>query len=181
MLLDTMLDRTCQTRVAPPPGRLPIVLSDRTCPFRGASDRTIISQEVLLPMASADIDILESPHAIGILLYVADHDGCRKMDVYNEVSHNSTMSRKIDSLEEAGLLEQRPMNRGLVIHLTDKGRRVSRLLADVRDALLSDGDAPSKRRTTFFASRCLYRRPVLFGYRTLRDERAPRYRTSFIL
>lgn len=85
---------------------------------------------------AADIDLFESPHTIRILLYVAEHDGCRKMDIYENVSHISSMTKKIDALEEAGLLEQRPLNRGTVLLLTDEGRRVSDLLEDIRDVLV---------------------------------------------
>lgn len=84
---------------------------------------------------SRRIGVLEAPHMMALILYLADNDGCRKIDVYRDVSHNSTMSRRIGALEEAGLVVLEQQGRGHAINLTERGYAVAGHIRNIRDVL----------------------------------------------
>lgn len=89
--------------------------------------------------ASLDgLRLLENSHMIQLLLYVDEHDNCRKNDIYNKVSHNSSMPKRIDALSDNGLIVQIPDGRGFRIALTDKGRKVADLLRQVSIILANE-------------------------------------------
>lgn len=92
--------------------------------------------------------VLESSHMIATMLYVADHDGCRKIDVYNDISHNSTMPKKIDMLEDAGLIVQTEVNRGIIITITDKGRAVAEKLRGIKGIMEGTAADVERSRST---------------------------------
>lgn len=75
--------------------------------------------------------VLEQMHSISTLLYLIEHDGCRKIDIYRDVSHNNTMPEKLNRMEDIGLIRQEPMGRGHLVHLTEQGRQVALQLAAV--------------------------------------------------
>lgn len=84
---------------------------------------------------SRTIGVLEAPHMMALLLYLAENEGCRKIDVYRDVSHNSTMSKRIIALEVAGLITLEQQGRGHLISLTTGGRSIASHIAKIRDEL----------------------------------------------
>ena len=83
------------------------------------------------------IRILEERHMTEIIMYVRDHDGCKKCDLYKAVARNSRMPSKIEMLESAGILTQSDHSRSVTLHLTRKGREVADSL-DSLDRFMSD-------------------------------------------
>ena len=72
------------------------------------------------------------------MIYLLDNDGCRKSDIYRDVSRNPRMPEKLDLLENRGLIVQSPIDeRNSVnihltnIHLTDMGKDVALALRDI--------------------------------------------------
>lgn len=94
--------------------------------------------------ASEGIGILESSHAIQILIFLLDHDGCRKLELYEGVTRTNFISRKIDDLEYAGLIEQHIDGRATRIFLTSSGRIAAAKLREVRDVIDAAGAGPSR-------------------------------------
>ncbi len=86
------------------------------------------------------IRLLEPAHTMSVLLYVLEHDGCMKTDVYRAICHNSTMARKLDALRDAGLLVHVLGDDATRLHLTEKGRRVAEILGEIRRVIGEDGD-----------------------------------------
>lgn len=82
--------------------------------------------------------LLESSHMIQLLIYVDEHDNCRKNDIYLDVSHNSTMPKKIDAASDSGLMIQTSDGRGIRLALTDKGKKVTSLLKEVGGILATE-------------------------------------------
>lgn len=82
---------------------------------------------------SRSIGVLESPHAMALIMYVYDNEGCQKSSVYADVSHNTTMARKIDALEREGILTQVPMARGKALYLTDTGKAIAVHLKEIQE------------------------------------------------
>lgn len=85
------------------------------------------------------LSVLESSRSLTILVYIAEHEGCGKMDLYRDTVRNSSMPRKLDALEDAGLITQTPDDRATVLRLTDKGRYVAENLMRIRDAMSARG------------------------------------------
>lgn len=90
--------------------------------------------------------ILESSYSTAILLYVAERGQCKKTDIYDHTTHGTTMPRKIDELENAGLLVQEKGDKMTLVRPTEKGARVAQLLAEIRDLIVSGGEAGEGRR-----------------------------------
>lgn len=90
--------------------------------------------------------ILESSYSTAILLYVAEKGQCKKTDIYDHTAHGATMPRKIDELENAGLLVQEKGDKMTLVRPTEKGARVAQLLAEIRDLIVSGGEAGEGRR-----------------------------------
>lgn len=76
-----------------------------------------------------------------ILIYIDAHGPCPKKDLYSHVSHNSTMPRKIEALEQAGLIAQTPNGRGMTVSLTAKGTDVAEAIGRLNRTLQSGSDA----------------------------------------
>lgn len=79
------------------------------------------------------VRILEEKHAISVMLYLLENDGCRKSEIYRDVSRNPRMPEKLEMMESAGLVVFDPPNHGLHprIVLTDMGRDVAEALSRI--------------------------------------------------
>ena len=71
--------------------------------------------------------ILQSANSLDILLYIRDHPGCRKSDIYQSVTRNAHTPEKIASLASMGLIEMTRTSRSNVtlMSLTDRGVRLT--------------------------------------------------------
>ena len=77
------------------------------------------------------LSVLENSHSISIMVYLSGHDGCKKSELYRYVCRGALMPRKLDALEEAGLIEQRPEGRYTRLFITENGMTVGRALYDL--------------------------------------------------
>ncbi|TQS79622.1 MAG: hypothetical protein A3205_02230 [Methanomassiliicoccales archaeon Mx-03] len=86
-------------------------------------------------------EILESANTVDILLYIHDHAGCYKSEIYQNVTRNAHTREKIESLSSAGLISISPAENGNgnILDLTDKGRAVMELLREL-ETILEDDD-----------------------------------------
>lgn len=91
-----------------------------------------------LDIPDQSCEILASSHAPSAVVYVSSHEGCNKTDVYWTVSHNSTMSRKLDDLDGAGLMDQTFDGRGYLLSLTVEGVEVAGHLSAIEGLLEQD-------------------------------------------
>ena len=71
--------------------------------------------------------ILQSANSLDILLYIRDHPGCRKSEIYQNVTRNADTPEKIASLTSMGLIEMACTSRSNVtlMSLTDRGVRLT--------------------------------------------------------
>lgn len=85
------------------------------------------------------LSVLCDTHAIPILLYVGERGQCIKTDIYREVGRPANMPKKLESLEDSGLIELEPKGDGrtTTVLLTDMGGRVVKLLRDIESILSS--------------------------------------------
>lgn len=84
------------------------------------------------------LSVLCDTHAIPILLYVGERGRCIKSDIYREVGRHANMPKKLESLEDSGLIEMESAGDGrtTTVLLTDMGGRVVKILRDI-EAVLS--------------------------------------------
>lgn len=85
------------------------------------------------------VQVLEEKHAISVMIYLSLHDGCRKSDIYRDVSRNPRMPNKLDMLESNGLIVQEPLGdrNSVRIRLTEVGRIVADALCGIEAAMNS--------------------------------------------
>ncbi len=77
------------------------------------------------------ISVFEASHMISALIFLLDHNCCRKTDLYEATYRSCMMPKKLVILQDAGMvtLIERP---GMTaIHLTDMGREVAEHFAEV--------------------------------------------------
>lgn len=88
-------------------------------------------------MSRNDVKYLEEKHVISSLLYIRDHPGCKKSELYVSVSKNPRMPHKLNLLESMGLinLEIRGDSTATFLYLTPKGVEVAEYLNNVANTL----------------------------------------------
>lgn len=79
------------------------------------------------------VAVLEKAHMISIMIYLLENEGCRKMELYQEVSNNPRMPDKLRELQEHGLIEQVQEGKSTKINLTECGRNVASTLSMLND------------------------------------------------
>ncbi|MBR2254326.1 MAG: hypothetical protein IJ856_00670 [Candidatus Methanomethylophilaceae archaeon] len=81
-----------------------------------------VSRNALMP--EGFVEVFESRHTIMILLFLEKEGPCSKSELYAAVSRNPNMPRKIELLEEHGLISRRPVlgKYQESLSITDKGR-----------------------------------------------------------
>ncbi len=78
---------------------------------------------------------LEEKHILSTLLYLRDNDGCKKIELYRDVSPNPRMPNKLNVLEKMGLITIDQENKRSNIFLTEKGKKVAESVKSIEDAL----------------------------------------------
>ena len=78
---------------------------------------------------------LEEKHVLSTLLYLKDHDGCKKIELYRDVSPNPRMPNKLSVLENLGLIRIDQESKRCNIFLTDKGKAVCESLGVIEKTL----------------------------------------------
>ena len=86
------------------------------------------------------VSVLEEKHAIVLMIYLSAHDGCRKSDLYRDISRNPRMPEKLDMLENSGLIVQEPIGErnSVRILLTEMGRKVADALVAIERMMSED-------------------------------------------
>ena len=79
------------------------------------------------------IDSLDQRHLMSIILFLHENGPSGKMEIYEAVSKNANMPRRLESLVDMNLLELENSR----FHLTDVGRNVATRLSDIEGMLTS--------------------------------------------
>lgn len=83
----------------------------------------------------ATIGVLNERHSLDILLYVYRHEGCMKTELYSGIDSRSRLPRKIQGLDDAGLLRQEEATASTRLYTTGYGREVASKLAEIEKIL----------------------------------------------
>ena len=83
--------------------------------------------------AESSLDKLDRKHMLSILVYLKNHRPAIKSDIHANISRNSGMADKLETLEKMGLIAMYDSfeNRTCYIILTDKGEKVAALIEDM--------------------------------------------------
>lgn len=81
------------------------------------------------------LEILGSRNVIPMILFIRETDGCRKTDIYQNVSRNAKMPDYIRSLQEIGIVEISERKGSSMINLTDKGKTIADLLGQISELI----------------------------------------------
>ena len=73
----------------------------------------------------------------GHLLYIRDHPGCKKSEIYQNVTRNAHTPERIGMMESDGLIrmEETPRSNVSLMYLTEKGDRLVDLLLEAESML----------------------------------------------
>ena len=85
------------------------------------------------------LDLLDGTHAIPILIYLKHNRPAIKTEIYDKVSRNSSMSKRLDELAYSGLISMYswPDARAVYVVLTEKGERVAGQLDEIIETVES--------------------------------------------
>lgn len=83
-------------------------------------------------MKGDPLSLLESRQSMRTVLFIREHEGCRKMELYDAVCGDGRMPKKLDNLEAAGLIVQERVGMSTLLSLTGKGRRVADALKEIQ-------------------------------------------------
>lgn len=80
---------------------------------------------------------LDRKHMLSILVYLKNHRPAIKSDIHANISRNSGMAEKLETLEKMGLIAMYDSfeSRTCYIILTDKGERVAELIEEMLDII----------------------------------------------
>ena len=81
------------------------------------------------------IDVLDSKHMMGIILFLHENGPSRKVDIYENVSRNANMPEKLEVLMDSGIIEATPSVNGVILALTDSGTAVANMLLSIESVL----------------------------------------------
>ncbi len=81
--------------------------------------------------------LLETSGSVDILLYIRDHPGCKKSEIYQNVTRNAHTPERIGMMESEGLIrmEETPRSNVSLMYLTEKGDRLVDLLLEAESML----------------------------------------------
>ena len=80
------------------------------------------------------IDSLDQRHLMSIILFLHENGPSGKMEIYDAVSRNATMPKRLRALMELNILD----SDGNLFSLTEIGRDIAIKLSDIEDRLAMD-------------------------------------------
>lgn len=94
-------------------------------------------------MARSPLDkAFSSANSIDLIVYIRNHPGCRKSDVYHDVTRNVHTLEKLREFRNLGLLDMDETEVRTFMSLTGKGERIAELLEEAGSILdENDGSA----------------------------------------
>ena len=96
-------------------------------------------------MPRSQIDrFLSTANSVDIILYVSEHPGCMKSDIYRNITRNAHTPEMFTAFADAGLLELDDFGNRAFLTLTEKGYRVAGMLR----ALKAEIEEPERFRSS---------------------------------
>ena len=84
---------------------------------------------------SRPIESLDSKHMMSVILYIHEGGPCRRTDIYQNISRNSNMPQKINSMIERNIMVERSTQNGLMLELTASGHIIAEYLRGIESLI----------------------------------------------
>ena len=82
--------------------------------------------------------LLSTANAVDIILYIDEHPGCKKTDIYRSITRNAHTPALIDRLSDSGIVEMLTAGNRSLMWLTPKGERIATALRQIDEILSSE-------------------------------------------
>lgn len=90
-------------------------------------------------MARSRLDrLFTGASSIDIILYIREHPGCRKSDIYTDVTRNMHVPDKLADLRDCGIIEMEENGNRAFMYMTEKGDEIAEALLRIRELLGED-------------------------------------------
>lgn len=95
--------------------------------------RYISDRKRITGSKETSVQMLEGKHMLTLILYLHTMSPVLKSDIYNNVARSESVQRKIDKLDEMGLIEIYATGKtnSNVIVMTEKGHRVAEVMSEM--------------------------------------------------
>lgn len=84
---------------------------------------------------SLGLKLFDEPHVAEMLIFIYHNPGCKKTDVYRNVARGDRMHKKLEILEEQGIIALSTGGRRVTMELTSLGRSIVLHLICIQDIL----------------------------------------------
>ena len=100
----------------------------------------LASKDTKIKGSRTALERLEGKHVLTMIEYIDSHSPLTKTDIYNDISRSTGVMRKIDELQDMGLIDIYTTGRTNlnVIVITEKGKQVAEIIRSMIDILVSD-------------------------------------------
>ena len=90
-------------------------------------------------MARSRLDrLFTGASSIDIVLYIREHPGCRKSDIYSDVTRNVHTLDKLHEFRDCGIIDMDESGNRALMRLSEMGEDVAEALLEI-DRLIGDG------------------------------------------
>ena len=77
----------------------------------------------------------ESKHSIGLLIFIAENEGCTKSEIFDRYSEDQSAASMLRRLEQEELVGSVAADKGTAFSLTEKGKEVYRMFKSIERLL----------------------------------------------
>ena len=81
------------------------------------------------------LKLFDEPHMAEMIVFIQKNPGCLKTDVYRNVARGDRMNRKLDILEEQGIIGMTDHGRSASLKLTPMGETVAEHLSAISEIM----------------------------------------------
>lgn len=82
--------------------------------------------------------LFSTASSIDIILYIHDNPGCRKSDIYSNITRNVHTLDKIHEYRDSGIIEMIEEGNRAIIHLSKKGEAIAEALLRIKGLVEND-------------------------------------------
>lgn len=90
-------------------------------------------------MARSRLDrLLANSGTVDMMIYIHGHPGCRKSDIYSDVTRNMHVPDKLAELRDCGMIEMEENGNRAFLYMTEKGDEIAEALLRMKELLGED-------------------------------------------
>ncbi len=82
------------------------------------------------------LKLFDEPHMAEIIVFIHQNPGCLKTDVYKNVARGDRMNKKLDMLEDQGIIGMTVRGRSASLRLTPRGESIAEHLIAISEIMV---------------------------------------------